>query len=117
MQQLIIDSEIVKFVSHFIKGFEFSPEKDFLNIIEEGVKEGTFLSHQTILENYKDVYWFPELFEHESLGQWKEKGGKSIRKRAREIAKKKIAEHEFHLSKDMQKELDKIYKKAEEELI
>ncbi len=115
-EQLVIDNEIVKYVSRFVEGFDFDPEKDFIKIIEEGVKEKTFLSHQTTLDNYKDTYWFPELFEHETLGQWGEKGRKSIRERAKEIAKKKISEHQFRLPEDVQKELDKIYKKAEEKL-
>lgn len=115
-EQLVIDKEIVDYVSHFVKGFDFGPEKDFLKIIEDGVKEKTFLSHQTTLENYRKVYWFPELFEHETLGQWREKGGKSIREKARAIARKKISEHQFQLPVDIKKELDRIYKKAENKL-
>ncbi|MFH0795538.1 MAG: trimethylamine methyltransferase family protein [Candidatus Omnitrophota bacterium] len=115
-EQLVIDKEIVEYVSHFIKGFDFGPEKDFVKIIEEGVKEMTFLSHLATLERYKEVYWIPRLFEHESLGQWKQKGGKSIREKAKEITRKKISEHQFQLPSNIQKELDRIYRKAEENL-
>lgn len=115
-EQLVIDKEIVEYVSHFIQGFDFGPEKDFVRIIEEGVKEMTFLSHPTTLENYKEVYWFPRLFEHESLAQWRKEGKESIRKRIPKIVEKNISEHQFRLPIDVQKELDKIYKTAEEKL-
>ena len=75
--------------------------------------EGNFLSHHTTLENYKKAYWFPDIFEHQSLGN---KGHENIREKAKQIAEKKIAEHQFALPHDIQKELDRIYKKAEEKL-
>lgn len=51
------------------------------------------------------------------LRQWQEKGEKSILKKAKQIAKKRIKEHEFELPSEVQKELDKIYNKAKEKFI
>lgn len=49
------------------------------------------------------------------LRQWQDKGGKSILERAKDIAKRKIKEHHFELIPEIQRELDRIYRKAKEE--
>jgi trimethylamine:corrinoid methyltransferase-like protein len=51
------------------------------------------------------------------LRQWQDKGGKSIRERAKDIAKRKIKEHEFELPAEIQRELDRIYQKAKKEFL
>ena len=89
------------------------------DIIKEVVEEGRgdFLSHQSTLDNFRDAFWVPELFEHYTLRQWQEKGAKPILDRVKEIAKRRISEHHFELERNVQKELDRIYKKTSESLI
>jgi len=116
-EQLVIDKEIMNYVSRFIKGFEFKNDDLSFQIIKEVGIGGSYLAHATTMENYRQTFWIPELFEYSKLDQWKEKGGKSIRERAREIAKKKIKEHHFELDRHVQKELDEICKRARESLL
>ncbi len=89
------------------------------DIIKEVVEEGRgdFLSHQSTLDNFRDAFWVPELFEHYTLRQWQEKGAKPILDRVKKIAKRRISEHHFELERNVQKELDRIYKKTSESLI
>jgi len=115
-EQLVIDREIVNYAAHFAKGFETGPEEGYLKIIEDGINEGGFLAHETTLENFRDVCWFPELFERDSLAQWRQKGEQSVRRRAAQIAREKIAEHAFALPADVRKELNAIYGKARDKL-
>lgn len=114
--QLVIDREIAEYVSHFAGGFNAGPEENFLRLIAEGVKDNTFLAQPTTLEHYRDTYWFPELFEHESLAQWRKNGGQNIRVRAAETVRRKLSETPFALPEDRRKELARIYRKAEEKL-
>jgi len=118
-QQVVIDYEIVEYVKRFLKSFDFNEETLASSIIKGVIEEdrGDFLSHQSTLDNFRNAFWIPELFEHYTLRQWQENGGKSILERAREIAKKRISEHHFELEKDVQKELDRIYRKASEDLV
>jgi len=118
-QQVVIDYEIVQYVKRFLKSFDFSKETLAADVIKEvgGEGKGDFLSHQSTLDNFRDAFWSPELFEHYSLRQWQEKGATSILERAKQIAKRRIYEHHFELEKGVQKELDRIYKKASEDLV
>jgi len=101
-----------------VEGFDFTEEFLGFNIIKEVVSQKTdFLSHQTTLDNYRKTYWIPDFFEHLMKNQWKEKKCKSLREKAREIIKKKMEGDHFKLDHGKQKELDKIYKISEKELI
>jgi trimethylamine--corrinoid protein Co-methyltransferase len=116
-EQVVIDYEIVQYVMQFLRGFDFSEETLSTKIIQEVVLgEENFLSHESTLNHFREAFWIPELFEHLMLRQWQDKGGKSIHKRAKDIAKRKIKEHEFELTPEIQRELDRIYQKAEGEL-
>jgi len=115
-EQLIIDNEIINYVSRFIKGFEFKDSDSSLELIKEIESGGTYLDHPTTVQGHRRMFWTPELFEYYKLDQWRDRGGKSIRERAREIAKKKIKEHHFEFDRVMQNELDKIYKRASQSL-
>ncbi|MDP6380650.1 MAG: trimethylamine methyltransferase family protein, partial [Phycisphaerae bacterium] len=116
-EQLLIDKDIVDYIQHFIKGFEFDPESSPTELIREGMSEGGFLGHRTTVANFRDVYMFPELFEHSVFSQWHRDGEKSLRSRARDIAKEKIAAHNFRLPADKQAEVDKIYQRAAKSLV
>ncbi len=115
-EQVVIDHEIVQYAIQFLRGFDFSEEALSTEIIQEVVLgEGNFLSHQSTLNHFREAFWTPELFEHLMLRQWQDKGGKSILERAKDIAKRKIKEHHFELIPEIQRELDRIYRKAKEE--
>jgi len=115
-EQLVIDNEIINYVSRFVKGFKFEDEVSSLKLIKEGVAEGSYLGHPSTVKHYRETFWIPELFEYSKLDQWKSKGSQSIREKAREIAKKKIKEHHFQLDRDAKKEINKVWKKAKESL-
>ncbi len=115
-EQVVIDYEIVQYATQSLRGFDFSGETLSGEIIEEVVlEEGNFLSHESTLKHFRKAFWVPELFEYLTLRQWQDKGGKSIRQKARDIAERRIEEHEFELAPGIQKELDRIYQRAKEE--
>ncbi|MGQ9632543.1 MAG: trimethylamine methyltransferase family protein [bacterium] len=111
-EQVVIDNEIVEYVKRVVRGFEFDEEHLAVDAIKGVGLGGEFLSHESTLRNYREAFWMPELFEHRMLAQWREAGSKSLRERARAIAKRRIAEHEYRLDPAVQRELDRIYKKA-----
>ncbi|RLG23206.1 hypothetical protein DRN85_09770, partial [Methanosarcinales archaeon] len=94
-EQLVIDYEIFQYAQQFQRGFDFSQETLATSIIEEVVLgEENFLSHESTLGLFRDAFWIPEIFEHFTLRQWQNKGEKSIRKRIKDIVKKRLKEHE-----------------------
>ena len=116
--QCVIDNEILNYVKRVLKGYEFSTEVMSADIIREVVQSGeSFLQHGSTIENYKEMMWLPELFEHQMLDQWNDRGQKGVIDRAAAIAREKILQADFQLPDDIQKDLDKIYKHAEKHLL
>lgn len=113
---LVIQSEIMEYVKQMVKGFEFNQATIGFNIIKENAGKSNFFDHLSTLENFRDI-WISNLFENDDIKDWQRKGSKTIREKAREIAKQKIAKHHFELDKDKQKELNKIYERAKRSLL
>jgi trimethylamine--corrinoid protein Co-methyltransferase len=114
--QLVIDNEIVQYVRRVVEGFEFSEEAMAVDAIREVGPGGHFLDHPTTVAHCRDAFWAPELFEHRMLAQWREAGARSLPERAREIARRRIAQHEFELPAEVRRELDAIVARAAERL-
>jgi len=115
-EQLVIDYEIVQYAKQLIKGEQLDNETLAVDAIREVGVGGTFLDHDTTLAHFRDAFWMPQVFEHRMLGQWREAGSESTSAKARRIAKERIEKHEFELSRDVQRELDRIWAKAVEQL-
>jgi len=111
-EQTVIDYEIVQYCRAVCRGYEFSDETLAVPAIEQVGIGGTFLDHDTTLDNYRTAFHEPELFDHRMLQTWQNDGAETIRERAREIARKRIAAHDFALPGDIQRDLDAIYERA-----
>ena len=114
-EKLLIDKEIFNYIKRVKKGIEFKIDDSILKIINEGVKEGHFLNSYLTVKNYRDIYWIPELFEHEPLNCWLV-NRKSVREKAYELFKSKIKEYCYELEKEKRKEIEEIYNYAKTEL-
>ena len=109
-EQLIIDYEIVQYVQRVCEGFEVTDETLAVAAIEEvALGAGNYLLHPTTLANYRKATWDPSLFTHSTMRQWLDKGMPDLIGRARKIAQKRIAEHDYLLDAATRRELDRIY--------
>jgi len=116
-EQLIIACEVRDYVQKVREGFESGEETYAEEIIRETVEKGTdYFTHPSTLENFRSIYWYPELFEHSMLAQWKEKGEPDMRERIRNCIRERIARHRFELDPDKKKALDGIYESAKSRL-
>jgi len=116
-EQVVIDMEIFKYIQRVIGGFLFHSQNLSLKIIREIGPGGNYLMHSSTVENFRNINWMPEIFEHSMLNQWKNKGGESLREKVRKVARQRIKNHSFELNKSEKRELDKIYNKAIKELV
>jgi trimethylamine--corrinoid protein Co-methyltransferase len=111
-EQLVIDYEIIHYVERLLQEQDFNEEKLMVNeIVDVGPGE-SFIGRKSTLDNFRGEYWEPELFTRTNLGQWENMGSISIQESAKEIAKKKIAEHTYVIDEHVRKELEKIYECA-----
>jgi trimethylamine--corrinoid protein Co-methyltransferase len=70
------------------------------------------------MDNFMKEQFIPELIDRSSYDEWRKNGEKSLVDKAREKVKNILKEHSVPpLDKDIQKELDKIIKRAEKELL
>jgi len=112
LEQVVIDWEIVQYVRALCEGDRFGTDSLFLDAVEELARGGSFLEHDSTLAHYREATWEPTLFTHHLAETWKAAGSKETPERAREIAKQRIAEHDFSPPKEVRKDLDAIWKRA-----
>jgi len=114
-EQTVIDYEIVQYVRRVCQGFELTEETLAVRAIEEVGPGGHFLGHDTTLAHYREATWEPALFTHSALRQWQGRGSPDLATQARQIARKRIAEHDYALDADKRRDLEAIYQRARRE--
>ena len=116
-EQVVIDMEILEYCARFSRGLLYNDETSSVKSIAEVGAGGSFLTHDTTLAHYREAFWTPALFEHTSLGTWRERGAQDVTQRARAIAQRRIAEHEYEIEENKRRELERIYRHAESDLL
>ena len=114
-EQIVMDYELVQYVRRFCQGFDFSDAALAIEAIEEVGVGGNFLGHDTTIGAYRGATWEPDLFTHTTLRQWQERGASDVAARAREMARQRIAQHEYLLDADKRRDLEAIYQRAASE--
>jgi len=115
-EQLVIDCEIKDHVQRLVAGLDVDCDpQSCLQDVLEGIEHG-FVGLNTTLDNYKSLYWHPHLFERRFLSPWQGAGCPTIRQQARELIRDLLEKYNYELEPDLQKDLNKIYARAESEL-
>jgi len=112
-EQLVLDCEIKDHVQRMVTGLDTDCDPEScVNDVALGIERG-FIGLDSTLNNYKSMYWHPRLFDRQFLAPWLGAGSQTIRKRAREMVKHLLESYDYSLDTNVQKELDKIYARAE----
>jgi trimethylamine--corrinoid protein Co-methyltransferase len=108
IEQIVICDELISYTRHFMHGMEINDETLALDLIDEIGPDGNYLSCEHTLKNYaKD--WYPKLFDRRNYDDWKARGEKTLRQRAKEKALKILATYKPEpLPAEIQKQLDEI---------
>ena len=121
--QFVIDVEIVNYIREVIESFNPHPDIVSMDGIYEMLRDVSlgkeqFLSHPDTVRKFKNILPSSDLLRREKLRQWLSHK-KILKDRAREECIKRIKskDQQFCLPADIQKELDKIYKRAERNLV
>jgi trimethylamine--corrinoid protein Co-methyltransferase len=109
-EQAVIDDEIFQAVFRLAEGIQVNPETIALDQIRKAGPGGQYLNQPFTMRNYRREQWQPELLNRLEWEKWQSSsGGKDIRQRANEKARKILAEHHPHpLSPAQEAELDKM---------
>ncbi len=119
--QFIIDVEMVNYIRETIEAFD--PHPDIINMEglyeecrEVALGDDTFISHPNTVKRFRNILPSPERIVREKLNSWLSHRT-TLKDRGREEALERIGSFEpYHLPDDKQRELDRIYARAEAEL-
>lgn len=116
-EQLLYDIEIKDHVQRIVEGIDgdCDPEK-CLSDVREGLERRNFVAIDTTLEEYRNVYWFPKLFERQFLAAWQGEGSVTIRERAHQMIRELLSKHDYELESELRSELDEILARARRDL-
>lgn len=108
IEQIVIGDELIAYTKHFMRGMEINDETLALDLIHKVGPDGNYLSTEHTLKYYKED-WYPKLFDRRNYEDWKARGEKTLRQRAKEKALKILDTHKPEpLPADIQKQLDEI---------
>jgi len=110
-EQYVIDDEIIGMSCKVLEGIPVDAEHLALEAIEEVGPGGSFImSSHTMTHMRQEYYGGNSVSDQESREKWAEKGSLDARTRARDIAKKILAEEETpHIAKDAEKAIREKY--------
>lgn len=108
IEQIVICDELIAYTKQFMRGLEINDETLALDLIDQIGPDGDYLSSDHTLSHYRDD-WYPKLFVRQKYDDWKARGGKTLRQRARDKALKILDSHQPEpLPVDVQRQLDEI---------
>jgi trimethylamine--corrinoid protein Co-methyltransferase len=117
-EQCVIDNEILGAALHIMKDLEVNRDTLAVNAIKEVGPGGHYLDHNHTLRYFAEVNWFPQLTNRKKWDSWMESGGKDMRQRANEVARKILEEHHpQHLPEDVAAEIDKMALSAQKRAV
>ena len=117
-EQLLYDIEIKDHVQRIVTGIDgnCNPER-CLRDVREAIERRSFVGLDTTLREYRNVYWFPNLFERQFLAAWQGEGSINIRERTHGTIRELAAQHDYELDPKLRSELDEILEQAKAELL
>ena len=113
-EQLLYGLEIRDHVQRLVEGIDgdCDPERCLQDVMA-GVQQKTFVGLETTLQNYRQVYWHPKLFNRQFFSAWEGKGERTIRQQAHAMIRELLSQYEYELEGELRTELDKILAKAQ----
>ena len=117
LEQLMIDVEMFRMSRQAHRGIPTHDEAWLDEIIQKVGPGGNFLGEKSTVKNIRSGEWLiPRLGVHDTEGSWVRSGRKDILDEAREKIDQILKTHKpLPLDDDVRDELDKIYKKAQEQ--
>ena len=114
-EKLIIDDQIIGALKRVLAGVEVNESSLCIDLIDKVGPGGTYLTEAHTARTYRQEVFTPDLIRRISHEAFEAGGGKGIVDLAREKAQRLLeTHHPTHLSRDVEKELLKVVKMAEE---
>jgi len=117
LEQLVIDAEVFRMAKQSHRGISTHNEMWLDDVIQRVGPGGNFLGEKSTAVNVRSGEWLiPKLGVHKTQKAWENSGKKDILDEAREIVEQVLKNHKpLPLEDEVQKELDMINQKAQEQ--
>ena len=116
-EALVIDNEIIDYALRFVEGFEVNDDTLAVDIIDKVGPGGIYLGEKHTVQHFRER-WMSRLSDISSYETWEKQGSKAIDEVAREKVREILATHKVTpLPEDVEKEIGRILKRAEAELL
>jgi trimethylamine--corrinoid protein Co-methyltransferase len=116
-EALVIDNEIIDYALRFIEGFEVNEDTLAVDIIEKVGPGGIYLGEKHTVQHFRER-WMSRLSDISSYETWEKRGSRKIDEVAREKVREILATHKVTpIPEDVEKEIGRILKTAEAELL
>lgn len=114
-EQLLLDCEIRDWAQRGIQGLWLGEEAvdDWLGEIRAGL-QGGYMALDSTLDHYLRHVWYPQRFERGAIGPWLVEDQPHLSDRLRAEVRRRIANHDFELDADRRREVERIYRAAEQ---
>lgn len=116
LEKILIDVETFRLVKHAHRGVNTSEDNWLTDVISEIGPGGNYLCEPSTVSSVRSDEWYISDFgSHETYDNWTAKGKKDVPEEARDKVNRILKSHEpLPLSDDVEKELDRICKRARE---
>jgi trimethylamine--corrinoid protein Co-methyltransferase len=116
-EALVIDNEIIDYALRFVEGFEVNDDTLAVDIIDKVGPGGIYLGEKHTVQHFRER-WMSRLSDISSYETWEKQGSRTIDEVAREKVREILATHKVTpLPEDVEKEIGRILKRAEAELL
>jgi trimethylamine--corrinoid protein Co-methyltransferase len=117
LEGIVVDDELYSYVSHVLKGIDFSVEKvmSSMEIIKKVAHSGkSFLTERHTKENLRKEHWMSRIMDRRPYEVFESSDNKGILDSARDLAKKILEEHKpVPLPHDAGKKIDEVVSRAQ----
>ena len=102
-EQYVIDDEIIGMCGRVLQGIKVDPEHLALEVIDAVGPGGSFMISDHTLDHLRSEYYLGNrITDQQNRDRWEKEGALDARARARQIAKKILAEEEqSYISQDL----------------
>jgi trimethylamine--corrinoid protein Co-methyltransferase len=116
-EALVIDNEIIDYALRFVEGFEVNEDTLAVDIIDKVGPGGIYLGEKHTVQHFRER-WMSRLSDISSYETWEKGGSRTIDEVAREKVREILATHKVTpIPEDVEKEIGRILKRAEAELL
>lgn len=94
LEMVVIMNEVIDQIRRMQQGIPVNEETLAIQVIEEGARQGEFLSHPHTLTHLRNTQWRPRLMNRMGHDQWDLCGRKDLLSKAREALKNILEGHQ-----------------------